>query len=206
MCIRDRLKANLFYREATNLVDDSYRRIAQEGAPSTDVLDNPRFSGNTLQFDGIDRLKVGQTLTDTLQKGGLSQEAFNKVINNLAHYRKADGSYPTGIKFNPEVVAHELRHVTDKMQCNHSGAGFGNLTQKTNSPSKIAYGNQFLPKDTIPSNYGNKIGEVDARVDIKNQQNLTDAELADHILQPREGQGVKVFNSRTAEGEPFYVD
>ena len=103
-------------------------------------------------------------------------------------------------------MAHELRHVTDKMQCNHSGAGFGNLTQKTNSPSKIAYGNQFLPKDTIPSNYGNKIGEVDARVDIKNQQNLTDAELADPILQPREGQGVKVFNSRTAEGEPFYVD
>ena len=200
------LKANLFYREATNLVDDSYRRIAKDGAPSTDILDNPRFSGNTLQFDGIDRLKVGQTLNDSLNSGGLSQQAYNKVINNLAHYRKADGSYPTGIQFNPEVVAHELRHVTDKMQGNHSGAGFENLTQKTIDPSKTAYGNQFLPEHIRPSNYGNKIGEVDARVDIKNQQNLTDAELADPILQPREGQGVKVFNSRTAEGEPFYVD
>jgi len=200
------LKANLFYREATNLVDDNYRRIAQEGAPSTDVLDNPRFTGNTLLFDGIDRLKVGQTLTDTLNKGGLSQQAYNKVINNLAHYRKADGTYPTGIQFNPEVVGHELRHVTDKMMGNHSGAGHGNLTKKTNSPSQTAYGNQFLPKDTIPSNYGNKIGEVNARVDVKNQMNLTDAELADPVLQPREGQGVKVFNSRTAEGEPFFVD
>ena len=200
------LKANLFYREATNLVDDNYRRIAQEGAPSTDVLDNPRFTGNTLLFDGIDRLKVGQTLTDTLNKGGLSQQAYNKVINNLAHYRKADGTYPTGIQFNPEVVGHELRHVTDKMMGNHSGAGHGNLTKKTNSPSQTAYGNQFLPKDTIPSNYGNKIGEVNARVDVKNQMNLTDAELADPVLQPRDGQGVKVFNSRTAEGEPFFVD
>ena len=200
------LKANLFYREATNLVDDSYRRIAQEGAPSTDILDNPRFTGNTLLFDGIDRLKVGQTLTDTLQKGGLSQEAYLKVMRNLAHYRKADGSYPTGIQFNPEVVGHELRHVIDKMLGNHSGAGFGNLTKKTNSPSQTAYGNQYLPKDIRPSNYGNKIGEVNARVDVKNQQNLTNAELADPILQPREGQGVKVFNSRTAKGEPFFVD
>lgn len=202
----EELKANLFYREATNLVDDNYRRIAQEGAPSTDVLDNPRFSGNTLLFDGIDRLKVGQTLNDTLNKGGLSQQAYNKVINNLAHYRKADGTYPTGIQFNPEVVGHELRHVTDKMMGNHSGAGFGNLTQKTNSPSQTAYGTQYLPKDTIPSNYGNKIGEVNARVNVKNEMNLTDAELADPVLQPRDGQGVKVFNSRTAEGEPFFVD
>ena len=200
------LKANLFYREATNLVDDSYRRIAQDGAPSTDVLDNPRFSGNTLQFDGIDRLKVGQTLTDTLDKGGLSQQAYNKVMSNLAHYTKADGTYPTGIQFNPEVVGHELRHITDKMMGNHSGAGFENLTKKTNSPSQTAYGNQYLPEGTIPSNYGNKIGEVNARVDVKNQQNLTDKELADPILQPREGQGVKVFNSRSAKGEPVIVD